>query len=117
MSESSIKFYSKGERILDEQDSEGGGANYPVQQFFARDESRQLDEVVRDPVYNCLLYGGDLQQMMTSDYFVDENFKDKYHYNASVKVPFYMVYHCSPRIQEELAAKYLENPLNAVMFM
>ena len=55
--------------------------------------------------------------MMTSDYFVGKEFRNKYHYRASVKVPFYMVYHCSPWIQEELAAKYLENPLNAVMFM
>ena len=99
------------------QDSQNDDANQIVQQFFKRDESRQLDEVVRELVYNCLLYGGDLHWMLTSDYFTHEYFKDKYHYNASVKVPFYMIYHCSPRIQEELAAKYLENPLNAVMFM
>ena len=28
-----------------------------------------------------------------------------------------MIYHSSPMIQDELAAKYLENPLNPVMFM
>ena len=117
MSEPPIKFNRRGERIQDGQDSQGDGDHQTDQQFFKLDESRQLDEVVRKLVYNCLIYGGDLQSMMTQDYFFHNNFRDKYHYCASVKVPFYMVYHCSPWIQEELASKYLENPLNAVMFM
>ena len=73
MSEPPIKFNRRGERIQDGQDSQGDGDHQTDQQFFKLDESRQLDEVVRKLVYNCLIYGGDLQSMMTQDYFVDEN--------------------------------------------
>ena len=66
--------------------------------YDTQNETRTFEKVVREQVYNCLLYRGDLQLLMTTDYFVGDKFKDKYHYCASAKVPFYMIYHCSPLI-------------------
>ena len=42
---------------------------------------------------------------------------DKFFYQASAKVPFYYIYECSPNIRQELMAKYLENPINPMMFV
>lgn len=89
----------------------------PLEKFFSIDESRHFDEVVREQVYNCLLYRGDFQMMMTQQYFIGEQFSDAYHFCASAKVPFYMIYHCSPLIQDEMASKLLENPFNPISFM
>ena len=55
--------------------------------------------------------------MMTQAYFTDKAYKDKLHYSASAKVPFYMIFFSSPFIQDELVEKYLENPYNAFMFV
>ena len=55
--------------------------------------------------------------MMTQAYFTDKAYKDKLHYSASAKVPFYMIFFSSPYIQDELVEKYLENPCNAFMFV
>ena len=55
--------------------------------------------------------------MMTQAYFTDKAYKDKLHYSASAKVPFYMIFFSSPFIQDELVEKYLENPSNTFMFV
>ena len=49
----------------------------PNKKFFNNNEERPFDEVIREQVYNCLLYRGDLQMMMTQAYFTDDKvYKD-----------------------------------------
>ena len=88
----------------------------PNKRFYTGKEAEHFDLVVREQVYNCLLYRGDMQMMMTEPYFTDQKYNQNYHFSASAKVPFYMIYFTSPHIQDELAAKYLENPQNVIMF-
>lgn len=92
-------------------------------QYFYIDEEtgkvkdRPFDVMIRDPVYKLLKYNGSFQSMVTSKYFIDSEQKNEFFYKASIKVPFYLIYECSPNIQPELMAKYLENPFNPMMFV
>ena len=70
----------------------------PNKRFYTGKESEPFDVVVREQVYNCLLYRGDMQMMMTEPYFTDPKYNQKYHFSASAKVPFYMIYFTSPHI-------------------
>ena len=72
-------------------------------QYYHMDEERcrkyeHFDEMIRDPVYMLLKYRGSFKEMITSPYFIDLSQKYEFYFKASPKVPFYMVYECSPKI-------------------
>ena len=73
--------------------------------------------MIRDPVYMLLKYRGSFKLMINSPYFIEPKQRNEFFYKSSPKVPFYMVYECSPNIQEALMTKYLENPINPMMFI
>ena len=54
--------------------------------------------MIRDPVYMLLKYRGNFNAMINSPYFIDEKRRNEFYYKSSPKVPFYMVYECSPKI-------------------
>lgn len=90
--------------------------------FFHLDEDGKVkkelfDEMIREPVYKLLKYRGNFGNMVTSKYFIDSKQKHEFFYKASLKVPFYLIYECSPNIQTQLMAKYLENPFNPMMLV
>lgn len=71
--------------------------------YFHHDENgkirtEEFDEMIRDPVYKALKYRGSFRTMITSKYFIDPQQKNEFFYNASQKVPFYLIYECSPQI-------------------
>ena len=69
MKKSSTRFNEQGDRIHQEEQKREHPADYDENEedlkFFRPNETRHFDEVVRDQVYNCLLYRGDFQNLMT----------------------------------------------------
>ena len=56
--------------------------------------------------------------MIRSDYHTDDSVKDEFWYRASEKVPFYYLIKVSPKaVQNLMLDKYLENPINPLMFV
>ena len=76
------------------------------------------DEKIRAHVYMMLKYAGNMQHMIRSDYHTDDSVKDEFWYRASEKVPFYYLMKVSPEaVQNLMLDKYLENPINPLMFV
>ena len=73
--------------------------------------------MIRNPVYKLLKYHGSFRTMITSSYFIDASNRNEIFHNASLKMPFYFIYECSPCIKEQLMAKYIENPYNPIMLV
>ena len=73
--------------------------------------------MIRESVNMMLKYRGNFESLVSSDLFIGEEQMAKFYYQASSKVPFYFIYECSPHIQKELMSKYLENPINPMMFV
>ena len=78
---------------------------------------KNFDEMIRESVNMMLKYRGNFDSLISSSFFIAEEQWHKFWYAASPKVPFYFIYKCSPNIQNELMAKYLENPINPMMFV
>ena len=72
---------------------------------------------MRDQVYMRLRTQGSLESVKKNQYFLDEANEDKLHYCMSAKALFYFMLKCSPQIEKEMMSKYLENPLNPMMFV
>ena len=90
--------------------------------YYHLDESgdmkeKEFDEMIRDPVYMLLKYRGSFSAMITSPYFIETSQSNKFFFKSSPKVPFYLVYECSPKIKDALMSKYLDNPINPMMFI
>ena len=73
--------------------------------------------MIRDMVTMNLKYRGNFKNLIASIYFIDEERKNEFFYQSSPKVPFYYMYETSPNIKKELMAKFLENPINPMMFV
>ena len=80
--------------------------------------NKDFDLMIRESVNMMLKYRGNFVSLVSSDLFINEEQQTaKFYYQASHKVPFYFIYECSPHIQKELMSKYLENPINPMMFV
>ena len=75
-----------------------------------------FDMMIRMAVFSALKYRGSFRSMIMSDYYIDESQASAFHYKASHKVPFYFTYYACTGVSDELMAKYLENPVNPLMF-
>ena len=90
--------------------------------FFFRDEEDQMKEepfdmVIRMAVFSALKYRGSFRSMIMSDYYIGESQASVFYYKASHKVPFYFTYYACSGVSDDLMAKYLENPVNPLMFV
>ena len=86
--------------------------------FYGR-EDLALDEIIRDQVSKCLRCQGNIHEIISHKYFIDnsqEN-KNKFYYCMSGKALFYFILRCSPQIEQMMMSKYLEKPLNTMMFV
>ena len=54
--------------------------------------------MIRDPVYMNLKYRGSFNKMIDSPLFINDTNRNEFYYKSSAKVPFYLVYECSPNI-------------------
>ena len=89
--------------------------------FFFRDEEGKMkvepfDMVIRMAVFSALKYRGSFSSMIMSDYFICESQASAFYFKASHKVPFYFTYYACSGVSGELMKKYLENPINPLMF-
>ena len=65
-----------------------------------------------------LKYAGNMQLTIGSDYHTSTKYQNDFWYRASEKVPFYYLLKVSPaKVQEMMLEKYLENPINPLMFV
>ena len=82
------------------------------------EDSSSYDEKIRRHVYMMLKYAGNMQHMIRSDFYTDAKYKEEFWYRASEKVPFYYLLKVSPpEVQKLMLDKYLENPVNPLMFV
>ena len=103
-------------------DETGRGVVEKNQHFFLEQDGKTLkdlpfDMMIRDMVTMLLKYRGNFKNLIASIYFIDEERKNEFFYQSSPKVPFYYMYETSPNIKKELMAKFLENPINPMMFV
>ena len=101
---------------------EGGRSFENKSQYYHLDESgcmkeKDFYEMIHDPVYMLLKYHGSFNAMITSPYFIHKSQSNKFFFKSSPKVPFYLVYECSPYIQDALMSKFLDNPINPMMLI
>ena len=91
--------------------------------FMARKEdydANKFDKVIGDYVMTRVRCSGDVQKLSNNFIrFLSEKMVDLEgpFRNASDKAMFYFVLSCSRGIEDELLAKYLENPLNAMILV
>ena len=79
------------------------GKRFNEDEYFYQDENgnistKNFDELVRAPVYMLLKYKGSFKDFIGTEYFVDLKQLNKFYYNATPKMPFYLVHECSPQI-------------------
>ena len=101
---------------------EGGRSFNDKSHYYHLDESGRMKEkdfyeMIHDPVYMLLKYHGSFNAMITSPYFIHKSQNNKFFFKSSPKVPFYLVYECSPYIQDALMSKFLDNPINPMMLI
>lgn len=82
---------------------EGGRNIYDESKYYFMDDNDKFrqdrfDNIIRDAVYKLLKYRGSFYTMITSKYFIADEQKKQFFFNASPKVPFYFIYETSPLI-------------------
>ena len=79
------------------------GKLFTEDEYFFQDEDRNMktdnfDELIRAPVYMLLKYKGSFKDLIGTEYFIDLKQLNKFYFNATPKMPFYLVHECSPQI-------------------
>ena len=57
-----------------------------------------FDDLIRPSVYMLLKYKGKFSDLIMTEYFIDNKQLNKFYFNATPKMPFYLVHECSPQI-------------------
>ena len=62
---------------------------------------------------------GDLNEIVSHQYFIDNSpqNEEKFYYCMSGKALFYFMLKCCPKVEKVMMSRYLENPLNTMMFV
>ena len=107
-------YYLKHKSSIEDQNPEEA----PQPPYWEEPRGDNYDEKVRSHVYMMLKYAGNMQHMIRSEYHTDAQFREEFWYRASEKLPFYYLLKVSPpEVRKMMLEKYLENPLNPLMFI